>query len=229
MAADPDNMILTDEGLAYIRAQVAGGNKAKISYFKLGDSNLFVPNEADIAIFGNTVYQGPEADIYWVEYSANEIIFRCLVESDKGDFLIGNIGVYSDTDVLLFIAKFAYIHHKMKSTESAPGGRWTAQFRIVQENIQTAWDFSNLTTRYAAMETHQLADAPAHPFDSFYTELQLDETLLPTNRSAFINVSGDVSRHWYCSPFQMLESNVIVFERFDLDGGDEGDSHQGVW
>lgn len=226
---DPSNIVFTGVGHSYMSAHALAGTKGKVAYFKLSDTNLFSPTVADIAMMGNIVYTGQAVDIWFVQYSANEVIFRAIVDSSHGDFLIGSIGFFSDDNTLLFTAKFDYVHMKMKSTASSPGGRWTCQVRLIMQDIGNYWDFTNLTTRYAAMETHELANAPDYPFFSLYTELQLDDSFLPTNRAGYINLTGDGGRRWYCAPTQSAESNVIVFDRFDLDGGNVGDDHAGIW
>lgn len=236
MADDPSNLVLTDAGRAYLLAQRAANAKARIGFFRTGDSHLFIPNTGMTDIFGNLTFTGLSTDnvIWWNKYNENEVIVRFLVNMDKGDFLIGNAGIYSDTGVLLFIASFVYDHHKMHTQSVdqgmiSAGGRWEFQVRIVMEDIFSLWDFSNLVERFATTETHVLADGPQYPFESFYTELRLNDSFLPTNREGYFYLSGDTSRRWYGCPLQMSEANVIVFGRYDLDGGDVGDSHTGIW
>lgn len=223
-----DNIIFTDAGLAYIKAKVAAGQKGQIAYFKLSDTNIFVPTNADIAMYGNITYTGQAVDIWYLQYSADEVVFRAIVDSSKGDFLIGSIGFFADDNTLLFTGKFTYIHYKMKSTASSPGGRWTCQMRLLQSSILSAWDFSNMTTRYAAMNSFaNITDAPDYPFDSYYTEMQLDLSFLGDifNREGFLCISGNTSRYWFTSPFQTSDANATVYHRFDYDGGLVGDSH----
>lgn len=232
MAFDPDNIVLTSAGLAYLQAHKAAGTKAQIGSFKLGSSNLFVPSESDINVFGTTTYIGlAEEDMFWIEYSENEVILRCCVNSDKGDFDIGSIGIFSDTNVMLFSAKFAYIHRKMKSgaDENSAGGRWTFQLRLMMVDLFSLWDFSNIELRYAAMDDLILDTSAKYPFDSFYSELHLNDSFLPTNRKGYVLLSGDTSRKWYCSPFQMSYAYVEVYGYFLKDGGQQGDSHAGLW
>lgn len=232
MPGQADNIILTTVGLNYLKARKQAGEKAIIRQFKIGDDYRFIPSEADTDIHGNQVFVGEAVDsMWWIQYSPDEVILRCRVDSDKGDFLIGNLGIYSDTGVLLFIRNFAYDHHKMKTVDRGPGGRWTFQLRLMTPAVLDLFDLSNIDQRYAEMEEHLLSDAgtPAHPFDSFYTEIQLNDMFLPTNRSGSLTLSGRTSRTWYAPMFQMAESNVEVFERYELSGGQSGDRHQAIW
>jgi len=231
MSFDPENIIFTTAGRNYLLERQAAGQKALLGSFRIGHSNLFVPNESNTGIFGMQTYIGLNDEIFWIKYSESEVVFRCCIEHNKGDFDIGNIGIFSDSGVLLFIAKFPYIHRKMrtKETSEAAGGRWTFQVRLMMDNMFELWDFSNITPKYAEMQELMLTDAPNYPFDSFYTELQLNNSFLPTNRSGYLCISGNTSRHWFTSPFQMSEANVIVYERYHLDGGEENDKHTGIW
>lgn len=225
-----NNIILTTVGLDYLKQRKQAGEKAIIERFRLGDAYRFTPSESDTAIHGTQVYEDMANEgMWWIQYSPEEVILRCRVDSDKGDFYIGNIGLYSDTGVLLFIAAMPYAHHKMKSTLHQAGGRWTFQFRLNTPNVLDLFDFSNIELRYAAMEDHILRTAPKHPFDSFYTELQLDDSFLPTNRSGYFNISGKTSRKWYTSPFQQAESYITIFEDYEISGGNTGDRHTGIW
>lgn len=231
MSFDSNNLVLTTVGLQYLQAHKLAGTKARFGNYKLGSSNLFVPTVNDITIFGTQTYIGLTDEIFWIKYSENEVVIRCCVESDKGDFDIGCIGIYSDTNELLFIAKFDYIHRKMrtKSDNKEAGGRWTFQFRLMMEDLFTLWEFDNITPKYAEMEELRIEDSDKYPFDSFYTELHLNNTFLPTNREGYLAISGDVSRKWFTSPFQMSEAYVIVYGRFELGGGAVGDSHAAIW
>ncbi|QIG74786.1 putative tail fiber protein [Rhizobium phage RHph_I42] len=232
MPGQSDNIILTTAGLNYLKARKQAGQKAVIQRFRIGDEYRFIPSEADTAIHGNQVYEGLAMEqMWWIQYSPDEIVVRCRVDSDKGDFLIGNLGLYTDTNELLFIRNFAYQHHKMHTTDKAPGGRWTFQLRIMTPNVLDLFDMSSIEQRYADMNERLLSDAdtPSHPFDSFYTEIQLNDAFLPTNRSGYMTLSGRTSRSWYSPMFQMAESNVIVFDRYELSGGEASDRHQAIW
>jgi hypothetical protein len=231
MAFDSNNLVLTNVGLQYLQAHKLAGTKARLGNYKLGSSNLFVPTENDISIFGTQTYIGLTDEIFWIKYSENEVVIRCCVESDKGDFDIGCIGIYSDTNELLFIAKFDYIHRKMRTKDDnrEAGGRWTFQFRLMMEDLFTLWEFDNITPKYAEMDELTLATSSKRPFDSFYTELHLNDSFLPTNREGYFHISGNVSRQWFTSPFQMSEAYVTVYGRYEVGGGAVGDGHGGIW
>lgn len=222
---DPENLILTNVGKSYIQAKIAANQKCKIGGFKLGDTILFVPDVTQTNVAGLLTYEGTLDEMYHVQYNENEAIIRCVLEPNIGDFLIGNAGIYSDSGVLLFIAKFSYVHHKMASTVSSAGGRWSYQVRLTMENLYDIWDFSNITDKYAEAGLHDLEDGPAYPYDSFYTEVQLEDCLLPTNRSGYFYTSGYTSRKWFTSPFQRQMSDLEVLGRYDFDGGLEEDEH----
>lgn len=223
---DPENLILTNAGADYIRQRIADGLPCVIGGFKLADDNLFVPDPTMIDIQGNLTYDGPVSDIKYVKYNDNEMILRCCVESDKGDFLIGNAGIYSDTGVLLFLTKFGYQHMKMASVINGAGGRWTYQVRLTMDGLFDKWSFDNLTLKYAKADEHDLASAPAYPYDSFYSEIQLEDCLVPSNRSGYLYLSGRTNRVWFSSPFQIPESTLIVNGFYDMDGGEVGDDHK---
>ena len=233
MADDPENIIFTDVGRQYVLNQRAASLPCRIGSYKLGDTHLFVPTPLDINIHGTQTYIGLADEIWWNRYSDHEVIVRCICEHNKGDFDIGNIGIYSDTNVLLFIAKFPYVHKKMRSRDDqkSVGGRWTFQLRLIMENIDDTWMFDNLTTRFAEMNEYMLDDpgTPRYPLDSFYTEMQLNDSFLPTNRGGYMNISGDVSRKWFTSPYQMSEAWNIVYGRYQLAGGAVGDFHTGIF
>ena len=160
---DPENLILTNVGKSYIQAQIAAGQPCRIGGFKLGDTNLFVPDITQTSVAGLLTYEGVLSEMFHIQYNENEAIIRCILDPHIGDFLIGNAGIYSDTGVLLFIAKFSYVHHKMASTVSSAGGRWSYQVRLTMEDLYDHWDFSNIEDRYAKAETHDLDNAPAYP------------------------------------------------------------------
>lgn len=235
MAFDPENIVLTNVGRDYLVARKAAGQPARIGSYRLGSTNLFTPTVNDVAIHGTQTYIGLADEIWHNKYTDKEVIIRCICDPENGDFDIGNIGIYADTGVLLFIAKFPYIHRKMKSNTTVDkeeaGGRWTFQLRLMQDDLYTRWNFDNLVTRYAEMNEYIISDpaTPRYPLDSFYTEMQLNDSFLPTNRQGYILISGDVSRKWFTSPFQMSEAYNIVYERYELDGGVTGDRHTGIF
>lgn len=223
---DPDNLVLTNVGKSYIQSKIANGQKCRIGGFKLGDTILFVPDVTQTSVAGLLTYEGDASEMFHVQYNEQEAIVRCILGPEKGDFLIGNAGIYSDDGVLLFITKFSYVHRKMASTVSSAGGRWTYQVRLTMENLYDIWDFSNIDDRYAKAEIHTLADGPAYPHDSFYSEVQLNDCFLPTNRSGYFYVSGFTSRVWFSSPFQQQLSDLEVKGRYEYDGGLENDKHR---
>lgn len=223
---DPDNLILTTVGADYIRAQIAAGQPCRIGGFKLADQTAFVPDETFTEIPGNITYVGNLSEVFYTKYNEQEVIVRFCVESDKGDFRIGNAGIYSDTGVLLFLARFDYNHLKMKSITSSPGGRWTYQVRLTMDDLFAKWSFDNLTAKYASSNTRVLGDAEQYPFDSFYTEMHLNEAITPTNRSGYFNLSQGTSRFWASSPFQIQYNDLDINGRYTWNGGETGDSHE---
>lgn len=223
---DPENLILTNTGKAYIQSRIAANQKCRIGSFRLGDTILFVPDVTQTNVAGIVTYNGVLSEMQHVQYTENEAIIRCILEPNIGDFLIGNAGLYSDTGVLLFIAKFVYQHHKMASTDTNAGGRWSYQVRLIMDDLYDHWDFSNIQDGYAKAPMHSLVNAPAYPYDSFYTEIQLTDCLLPTSRNGYFYMSGETSRTWFTSPFQRQMSDLEVKGFYDHDGGVENDKHK---
>lgn len=222
---DPNNLILTTAGRDYIVSKMNNNEQAVLSSFRLGDNNAFTPNIGMTDIFGDLTYTGDDSEMFYVWTAPHEVIIRCCVESDKGDFFIGNAGIFSDTGILVFITRFSYIHWKMASTDTQVGGRWTYQVRLKQNDMNLHWDFSNLNFKPAVFNGHDLASAPQYPFDSYWTEIQLEDCLLPTNRSAYPLLSGNVNRNWFGTQFQGKYSDIEVQGDYIFDGGETLDYH----
>ena len=222
---DVNNLILTDIGRSYIWNKVDNNQKVVFSKFRLSDLHIFTPAESMTTLPGAITYIGSEAEMFYVFTGPHECILRCCVESDKGDFLIGSAGIYNENDDLVFITRFTYQHHKMASTLSQVGGRWTYQIRLTMENIRDVFDLSNLTEKPAVFDALSLATAPSYPFDSYYSEITLKDCLFPTGRKAYPVLSGNVNRRWFSSQFQTKYSEIASDGDYIIDGGVVSDQH----
>ena len=227
-----DNLVLTRQGIDYLKLQLAGSNKGKIVSFQLGDSSSLTMNPETLSGVADTVvYTGTAAsgEILVNKYNTNEVIIRCQLVHSKGDFKVGSIALMSDTGVPVFVGRLTYRHQKQMTAINKAGGRWNFQFRFVMLNIETYWDFSNLTEHYASMDSYTTwATTPEKPIYAIGTthvvtdEIDAEET----NRDGFVLIPAVYDLEWFSYPYAMRLDDAN-FHGFS--GGKDGDGHRYVF
>lgn len=226
-----ESLILTQAGINYLKAKILNGDRGKLAKFRYGDRANSVLNVATTTSYaGNLTYEGlaTSNQMFFNKVHTNEVVVRCQLTHDIGDFQAGSIAILSDDDTAVFVGRLGYAHTKMATQTTKAGGRLNFQFRFLMQDIQNHWDFSNLQEHYAELESfgENFADMPSRPIYADTTEqIQTDAALVDTNRNGYLLMPSVYDLTWTSNGFgaRLDDENFGDFVGFS--GGVDGDNH----
>jgi len=146
-------VILTNLGRQAAIDSFGGGNKIKISYFKVG-SQIINPQPTLTGVAGE-VYSSKNTSntINYEVYGNDQVTYFCTLDETVGDFLVGNIGIYLENDTLFAIMSLPSQEQKNRTLGYQTGNKKTYKISITLSNQVGLSDFNLLTTNYTNLPT----------------------------------------------------------------------------
>jgi hypothetical protein len=120
--------LLTDAGLADASASSPTGPFLHINNFRCGSGFNYSPNRSQTALVGAVLYTGTPLTYTVIDGDTIDVVLQ--MDNSVGPFDFGEIGLYSNTNVLLAICTFSGLQAKVRAVGSQGGNIWRVHARI---------------------------------------------------------------------------------------------------
>lgn len=202
-------------------------DKITISRFQIGDALDFVYSSSMTTPQGNIWFTGTTANVYYTQFTDEEVSLNCHVDHDDPTGVIGNLVLY----VRLRTVEYPFIMVrpnepdptvKLKTSIHKAGMNLDVHVTLKIPGLLDRFDFDALTINTIDWLHVDTADAQPAPFSELH-DVMVIENHQDTGAAVFAVNSGN---QWYGCPLvkRMLDTK---FDR--ISGGETGDSYQYVF